>query len=141
MRTEPPAGQTGRTAHQAYHGDPLYLMSPSPLPFQPFPPPVFKPKPGTGRLVDKFWFRVAGLQDWCWCRRWCKLQFAQTWTRQQTGREEGMARRPICPTPPPSLGAVPGGGFGLALPYLPCPGGGGGVRPQHTWLKMIPTSR
>ena len=48
------------------------------------------------------------------------------------GREEncfaggGMARRPICPTPPsPSLVAVPGGGFGLGLPYLPCPGGGG----------------
>ena len=33
----------------------------------------------------------------------------------------GMARKPICPTPPsPSLVAVPGGGFGLALPYLPC---------------------
>ena len=64
------------------------------------------------------------------------------------GREEncfaggGMARKPICPTPPsPSLVAVPGGGFGLGLPYLPCRGGGGGVRPQHTWLKMIPTSR
>ena len=53
----------------------------------------------------------------------------------------GMARKPICPTPPsPSLVAVPGGGFGLGLPYLPCQGGGG-VRPQHTWLKMIPTSR
>ena len=46
------------------------------------------------------------------------------------------------PNPPlPSLVAVPGGGFGLGLPYLPCRGGGGGVRPQHTWLKMIPTSR
>ena len=53
----------------------------------------------------------------------------------------GGARKPICPTPPsPSLVAVPGGGFGLALPYLPCRGGGG-VRPQHTWLKMILTSR
>ena len=53
----------------------------------------------------------------------------------------GMARKPICPTPPSSsLVAVPGRGFGLALPYLPCPGGGGGVRPQHTWLKIIPTS-
>ena len=52
----------------------------------------------------------------------------------------GMARKPICPTPPsPSLVAVPGGGFGLGRPYLPCRGGG--VRPQHTWLKMIPTSR
>ena len=38
----------------------------------------------------------------------------------------GMARKPICPTPPsPSLVAVPGGGFGLGLPYLPCRGGGG----------------
>ena len=38
----------------------------------------------------------------------------------------GMARKPICPTPfSPSLVAVPGGGFGLALPYLPCRGGGG----------------
>ena len=38
----------------------------------------------------------------------------------------GMARKPICPTPPsPSLVAVPGGGFGLRLPYLPCRGGGG----------------
>ena len=52
-----------------------------------------------------------------------------------------MARKPICPTPPsPSLVAVPGGGFGLGLPFLPCRGGGG-VRPQHTWLKMIPTLR
>ena len=42
------------------------------------------------------------------------------------------------PPPSPSLVAVPGGGFGLGLPYLPCRGGGG-VRPQHTWLKMIPT--
>ena len=45
------------------------------------------------------------------------------------------------PPPSPSLVAMPGGGFGLGLPYLLCPGGGGGVRPQHTWLKMIPTSR
>ena len=38
----------------------------------------------------------------------------------------GGARKPICPTPPsPSLVAVPGGAFGLALPYLPCQGGGG----------------
>ena len=37
----------------------------------------------------------------------------------------GMARKPICPTPPPSLVAVPGGGFALGLPYLPCRGGGG----------------
>ena len=37
----------------------------------------------------------------------------------------GMARKPICPTPPsPSLVAVPGGGFGPGLPYLPCRGGG-----------------
>ena len=34
-----------------------------------------------------------------------------------------MARKPICPTPPsPSLVAMPGGGFGLGLPYLPCQG-------------------
>ena len=52
----------------------------------------------------------------------------------------GMARKPICPTPlSPSLVAVPGGGFGLGLPYLPCRGGGG--EPRHTWLKMIPTWR
>ena len=58
-----------------------------------------------------------------------------------TGREEncfagggggGMARKPICPNPPfPSLVAVPGGGFGLALPYLPCRGGGGGPTPTY----------
>ena len=37
-----------------------------------------------------------------------------------------MAWKPICPTPPsPSLVAVPGGGCGLGLPYLPCRGGGG----------------
>ena len=54
----------------------------------------------------------------------------------------GMARKPICPTPPlPLLGRRAGGvGVGLGLPYLPCQGGGG-VRPQHTWLKMIPMSR
>ena len=35
----------------------------------------------------------------------------------------GMARKPISPTPPsPSLVAVPGGGFGLGLPFLPCRG-------------------
>ena len=62
------------------------------------------------------------------------------------GREEhgfveggrGVARKPICP-PPPSLVAVPEGGFGPGLPYLPCRGGGG--RPQHPQLKMSPTSR
>ena len=44
----------------------------------------------------------------------------------------GMARKPICPTPPsPSLVAVPGGGFGLGLPYLPCRGGGGGPTPTY----------
>ena len=38
----------------------------------------------------------------------------------------GVAQKPICPTPPsPSLVAVPGGGFGLGLLYLPCRGGGG----------------
>ena len=43
-----------------------------------------------------------------------------------------MARKPICPTPPsPSLVAVPGGGFGLALPHLPCRGGGGGPTPTY----------
>ena len=43
-----------------------------------------------------------------------------------------MARKPICPTPPcPSLVAVPGGGFGLGLPYLPCRGGGGGPTPTY----------
>ena len=54
------------------------------------------------------------------------------------GREEncfaggGMARKPICPTPPsPSLVAVPGGGSGLGLPYLPCRGGGG---PTPTYM-------
>ena len=51
---------------------------------------------------------------------------------EQLGRKKialrggGMARNPICPTPPsPSLVAVPGGGFGLGLPFLPCGGGGG----------------
>ena len=40
----------------------------------------------------------------------------------------GMARKPICPTPPsPSLVAVPGGGFGLAA--LPAVTGGGGGNP------------
>ena len=43
----------------------------------------------------------------------------------------GMARKPICPTPPPSLVAVLGGKFGLALPYLPCRGGGGGPTPTY----------
>ena len=44
-----------------------------------------------------------------------------------------MARKHICPTPPPSpsLVAVPGGGFGLGLPYLPCRGGGGGATPTY----------
>ena len=43
----------------------------------------------------------------------------------------GMARKPISPTPPsPSLVAVPGGGSGLGLPYLPCRGGGGGSDPD-----------
>ena len=43
-----------------------------------------------------------------------------------------MARKPICPTPPsPSLVAVPGGGFGLGLPYLPCWGGGGSDPNMH----------
>ena len=53
------------------------------------------------------------------------------------GREENcfaggeMARKPICPTPPsPSLVALPGGGFGLALPFLLCRGGGGGSDPN-----------
>ena len=44
---------------------------------------------------------------------------------------EGMAWKPICPTPPPSLVAVPGRGFGLGLPYLPCRGGGG---PTPTYM-------
>ena len=52
----------------------------------------------------------------------------------------GYATEAHLPNPPASLVAVPGGGFGLGLPYLLCRGGGG-VRPQHTWLKMIPTSR
>ena len=44
----------------------------------------------------------------------------------------GMARKPICPTnPSPSLVAVPGGGFGLGLPSLPCRGGGGGPTPTY----------
>ena len=44
-----------------------------------------------------------------------------------------MAWKPICPTPPsPSLVAVPGGGCGLALPYLPCREGGGGGGPTPT---------
>ena len=44
----------------------------------------------------------------------------------------GMARKPICPTPPsPSLVAVLGGGFGLGLPYLLCRGGGG---PNPTYM-------
>ena len=43
-----------------------------------------------------------------------------------------MARKPISPTPPsPSLVAVPGGGCGLGLPYLPCRGGGGGATPTY----------
>ena len=44
----------------------------------------------------------------------------------------GMAWKPICPTPPsPSVVAVPGGGCGLGLPYLPCrEGGGGGSDPN-----------
>ena len=44
----------------------------------------------------------------------------------------GMAQKPICPNPrSPSLVAVPGGGFVLALPYLPCRGGGGGPTPTY----------
>ena len=45
---------------------------------------------------------------------------------QGTGREEncfaggGWHGSPFAQTPPPSLVAVPGGGFGLGLPYLPC---------------------
>ena len=45
------------------------------------------------------------------------------------------------PNPPlPLLGRRAGRGVwaGAALPAVP--GGGGGSRPQHTWLKMIPTS-
>ena len=43
-----------------------------------------------------------------------------------------MARKPICPTPPSlSLVAVPGGGFGLALPPPAVPGGGGGPTPTY----------
>ena len=58
------------------------------------------------------------------------------------GGGEGWHESPFAQPPPsPSFVTVPGGGFGLGLPYLPCRGGGGGVRPQHTWLKMIPTSR
>ena len=58
----------------------------------------------------------------------------QNWARRKIalrGGGGGMARKPICPTPPPSpsLVAVPGGGFGVALPYLPCRGGGGGPTP------------
>ena len=41
--------------------------------------------------------------------------------------------------PPPPWSPCREGGFGLGLPYLPCRGGG--VQPQHTCLKMIPTSR
>ena len=46
------------------------------------------------------------------------------------------------PNPPlPLLGRRAGRGVwaGAALPAVP--GGGGEFRPQHTWLKMIPTSR
>ena len=41
----------------------------------------------------------------------------------------GMARKPICPTPPPPLVAVPGvrrGGFGAGAALPAVPGGGGG---------------
>ena len=55
--------------------------------------------------------------------------------------EGGVTRKPIFPTPPPSLlGRCDGrGGFRAGAPDLPCRGGGGST--QHLWLKMIPTSR
>ena len=43
------------------------------------------------------------------------------------GTEAHLPNRPHSP----SLVAVPGGGFGLALPYLPCRGGGGGATPTY----------
>ena len=43
-------------------------------------------------------------------------------------------------SPPPSLVAVPGAGVRAGGALLAVPGGGGG-RPLHTWLKMIPTLR
>ena len=57
-------------------------------------------------------------------------QLQSQWAGRKLLCGGGMARKPICPTPPsPSLVAVPGGGFGLGLPYLPCRGGGGGPTP------------
>ena len=56
----------------------------------------------------------------------------RVWAGRKLLCEGGMARKPICPTPPsPSLVAVPGGGFGLGLPFLPCRGGGGGPTPTY----------
>ena len=75
----------------------------------------------------------------------CNLAFADE--AHSYGREENcsavgaVARKPICPTPPPSpWPAMQGWGVwgGGALPAVP---GGGGGRPQHLRLKMIPTSR
>ena len=67
-------------------------------------------------------------------------------SRNPIGREEnlrgggGDGTEAHLPIPPPLLGRRAGRGVwaGAALPAVP---GGGGVRPQHTCLKMIPTSR
>ena len=54
-------------------------------------------------------------------------------------RGGGVTRKPIFPTPPPSLATVKaGGGSGRGCPTCRA-GGGGGT--QHLWLKMIPTLR
>ena len=54
------------------------------------------------------------------------------------GGEDGTEAH--LPNPAPLLGRRAGRGVwaGATLPAVP---GGGGVRTQHTWLKMIPTSR
>ena len=86
--------------------------------FMPPTPPLFRPRPATSTAC-------AGAAP-------CVQHPAKAGRKLLCGG--GLARRPICPTPPSlSLVAVPGGGFGLGVPYLPCPGvrGGGGPTPTY----------
>ena len=76
---------------------------------------------------------------WCWILMFSvyicvcvSLGYCRCWAGRKLLCGGGMAREPICPTPPsPSLVAVPGGGFGLGLPHLPCRGVGG---PTPTYM-------
>ena len=64
--------------------------------------------------------RVPGREENCFAGGWHRSPFAQ-------------------PPPPPPWSPCGEGGLGWGCPT--CRAGGGGVQPQHTWLKMTPTSR